>query len=195
MIKNFLHELDKIWIPLGSEPLLFKVIGSGALFLQSEYVRNTKDTDILEIDELTEPIKTALTALAGKTSPLREKLRIYLETVAPAFPFFPRPLLFHPLNRPDLAFKNFRLEVLDITDVIVSKLKPYRPTDVIDIAAMADRGLINHKRLIERFEIAMDRWLLDARAADLPQCIANLNEVERVYLDVPESRFELPEWV
>jgi hypothetical protein len=49
--------------------------------------------------------------------------------------------------------------------------------------------------LIERFREAVDGYLLDARAEDLPKYIANLHQVERDLFGVPETAIELPNWL
>ena len=195
MTELFFKELDDNWKPQTAEPLLLRVIGSTALFLQSDYSRGTKDTDILEIDSLTPPIQNALTKLAGKDSQMARKHRMYLELVAPAFPFLPLPPLFHPIEAINKSLTKFRIEALDITDVIVSKLKPFRPQDRDDISAMIDLDLVPHDKLVERFRMAMTHWETDARAEDFPKYIENLNTVERDFFGVEESQLDLPCWM
>lgn len=65
---------------------------------------------------------------------------------------------------------------------MVSKLKPFRENDRDDARAMADRGLLNPKRLEERFRLAVDAFSMDARAEDLPKVVKNLHIVQRDYL-------------
>ncbi len=195
MIEFFFKELDANWKTQAADPLLLRVIGSTALFLQSDYSRGTKDTDILEIDSLTPSIQNTLTKLAGKDSKMAKKHRMYLELVAPAFPFLPLPPLFHPIEAINKSLTKFRIEALDITDVIVSKLKPFRPQDRDDISAMIDLDLVPHNKLVERFQMAMTHWETDARAEDFPKYIDNLNTVERDFFRVAESVFELPRWM
>lgn len=50
--------------------------------------------------------------------------------------------------------KHFRIEVLDVVDVVVSKLARYNANDAQDIDAMITRGLVPHGLLIERCETA-----------------------------------------
>ena len=42
MIAEFFKELDSKWKPQGVEPILLRVIGSTALFLQADYERDRK---------------------------------------------------------------------------------------------------------------------------------------------------------
>ena len=81
------------------------------------------------------------------------------------------------------------------TDIVVSKLKRLNQNDIDDIKAMAGKNLLDHKKLVSRFESAVDRFSTDARAEDLPTYIRNLNRIERDFLGVPESRIELPGWM
>jgi hypothetical protein len=85
--------------------------------------------------------------------------------------------------------------VLDIVDVVVSKLKRFSPNDVSDIEAMAQRGLLDGTRLVERFRSAVDVYAMDARAGDLPRYVRNLHRVQRDFLFDAETPIELPGWV
>jgi hypothetical protein len=85
--------------------------------------------------------------------------------------------------------------VLDVVDVVVSKLKRFNANDQSDIDAMIERGLVPHDRLIDRFRAAVDEFMGDARAEDLPKYVANLHRVERDMLVVPETEIELPSWI
>ena len=68
-------------------------------------------------------------------------------------------------------------------------------TSIDDIKAMSVRKLLVHKRLIDRFGSALDRFSADARAEDLPRFIKNLNSIERDVLGVSESVIDLPDWM
>lgn len=81
---------------------------------------------------------------------------------------------------------------LEVVDVVVSKLKRFHANDRYDIAAMVDCELVPHALLLERFRSAVDAFSLDARAAELPQCVANLHLVERDFFGTDESEIELP---
>lgn len=85
---------------------------------------------------------------------------------------------------------NFDLFVLDVTDVIVSKLKRFNSNDIDDAAAMIRNGAIAHQRLVERFQSAFDEFAGDARAADLPRYIENLNRLERDLMGVAETEID-----
>lgn len=193
LINSFLTEIDEKWKPVGGEPIRLRIIGSAALMLQTDYERGTKDGDILEAEEITPVVREQLLALAGPKSPLFAKYRMYIEVVLRSILFWPQGPVFRPAN--ELSLKNFTVEVLDVTDVVVSKLKRLNQNDIDDIEAIAGKRLIDHQKLVSRFESAVDRFFTDARAEDLPKYIKNLNRIERDFLRVPESKIELPDWM
>lgn len=190
-IEDFLAAIDDKWRPLGGEPFPLHVIGSAALMLQTDHVRGTKDSDVLESRDENPGIKQRLEALAGQNTDLHRKHRLYIDVVAEAILFLPPKPMFLPL--PKVTLKNFNLEVLDITDVVLSKLKRFNADDVGDIGAMAARELIDHQRLVARFRAAADWFGLDARVSQLPRILKNLHTVERDILGVRPSDVELPE--
>ena len=193
MIEAFFREIDRLWeAPKpGKTPL--RVIGSGALFLQTNYSRATKDGDVLETLEVTASLKEKLTELAGKRTPLHKRTGLYLDIVAAGLPFLPQGPRFHPQKKLNEGLRYFSIEALDVIDVVVSKLKRFSQNDADDVRAMVDRNLIGHERLIERFKAAVDGFSMDSRADDLPRYINNLRRVERDMLRVPESDIELPD--
>lgn len=195
MIKDFFLKIENVWKPTGREPITLRVLGSTALFLQTDYVRGTKDTDIFEIRDLGGDIWEQLKTIAGKGTKLAGAERLHVDLVAPGFPFLPPGPLFHPLDGLNRSFKVFRLEALDPVDVVVSKLKTFRTSDLEDIRAMVKRRLLNPDRLVERFELAKEHWLLGSRAPELRKYIDNLHEVQRDYLFTKETPIDLPDWL
>lgn len=189
-IKELLTEIDKRWRPIGAEPITLQIIGSAALMLQTDYDRGTKDGDVLESKENTVAIKEQLLALAGKNTDLHAQFGMYVDVVFRALLFLPTKAQFHPL--PGLSLKNFKIELLDVVDVVISKLSRFNNSDRNDIRAMADRGLIDHARLVKRFEAAALWFSCDARAEDVPRYLKNFHTVERDMLALPLSEIELP---
>ncbi|MBI5881770.1 MAG: hypothetical protein HZB91_01500 [Elusimicrobia bacterium] len=177
LIREFLAEIDAQWKPVGGEPITLQVIGSAALMLRCDYERGTKDGDILESKELPPVVKAQLMALADKGTAIHAQFRLYIDIVRSAILFVPQRLIFHPV--PDMRLKNFSIEALDAVDVVVSKLKRFNANDMGDIRAMADRRLLDHKKLVARFEAAIDMFSTDARSEEFPRYINNLRIVER----------------
>lgn len=79
-------------------------------------------------------------------------------------------------------------------DVVVSKLKRFSDNDLADILAMIEWGLVDHTHLVKRFNSAADAYSMGAGAHRIPEFVANLNRIERDYLEVPETEYELPPW-
>jgi len=161
--------------------------------LQTDYMRGTKDSDIWETTELAMEDKNRLLELAGSGSTQRRGL--YLDIVPSGLPFLPLSPCWHPLPELNPLLNHLTIEVLDVVDVVVSKLKRFSPSDLDDVGAMTVKGLVEHRRLIERFLSAVDVYGGDARAEDLPQYVRNLHRVERDLLAVPETEIELPAWI
>ena len=189
-IREFLSAIDPKWKLIGGEPIRLQIIGSAALMLQCDYERGTKDGDVLESREISSAVKEQLLAIAGKESEIFKRFRMHIDIVNSAILFLPQKPVFHRIK--DLRLKNFSIEVLDVVDVAVSKLKRFNSSDQDDIRAMAGKKLLDHKRLIARFEAAADWFSMDARASDVPRYLKNLHKVERDILGLPPSKIELP---
>lgn len=194
VIEQYFHDLDQAWKPDAPKKIPLCVIGSAALFLQTHYVRGTKDSDVLETAEISADISARLKTLAGRGTTLAKSYRMYMDVVRLAIPFLPQTPIFHDV--PTLGgLKNFSVRALDVVDVVVSKLKPFREQDVNDIEFLARENLLPHDKLIERVQLVIDYHSMDARADELPKFVENLHLVERKMLAVPESKIELPEWI
>lgn len=195
-IRTFLAEIDRRWdAPEEGARLKLQIIGSTALMLLAEYERGTKDSDVLKAASITADTQARLLALAGPGTDLHRKHRMYLDFVAPAIGFFPRPPRFHSVADLNSSLRHFEVEALDIVDTVVSKLKRFDSNDLSDIQAMVDLDCVDHAQLVERFLSAMDGFSMDARADDLRAYLRNLNRVERDLLGVPESQIPMPGWM
>jgi hypothetical protein len=159
--------------------------------LQASYERGTKDSDVLETVELGEDAKIALLALAGPDTEIHRRHRLYVDVVSNGLPFLPGAPTWHPR----LALPHLDVDVLDVVDVVVSKLKRFNANDQSDIAAMVERDLVPHEALVSRFVLAVDAFACDARADDLPRYVSHLHRVERDLYAVCESVIELPSWI
>lgn len=194
-VELLLLDLDRIWKPLGGEPNRLRVLGSVALMLQVDYRRATKDGDVLETMDLSPAAKTAIKALAGKGSKLYHEHRVYLEVVPNYLPLLPRPPLWHPHPGLTGQLKHFTVEVLDITDVAVSKLKRFNANDQGDILAMVERGHLDRDRLVARFQKAVLDLEMDAKVEQLDEMIANLHTVEQEFFLELGSEIRKPDWL
>ena len=192
-IELFLLNIDAEW-PAGGPKILFRVIGSTALMLQTAYSRGTKDSDVLGVDPVIGQVGDALLALAGKDTDLHRKRRVYLDVVGSGVPLLPRPPKWNRIETLNANLRSFEIVALDITDVVVSKLKRLHDNDKADIKAMIDRDLVGHAHLVDRFISAADVFSMDARAQHLTRYAQNLNWVERECLGVAETEYQLPPW-
>ena len=195
IFEDFFRDLDTQWRWPVDVKIRLRLIGSAALMLQTGYERGTKDSDVLETANLTDEIKGGLLSVAGEGSELFKPHRLYLEIVARWIPFLPQERVWHPLAGLNADLRRFEIEVLDVVDVVVSKFKRAHADDMADVAAMIDREIVPHARLVERFRSAVDVYSGDARAYDLPRYVAALHRAERDYFGVPETEIELPEWI
>jgi hypothetical protein len=194
-IERFLIDVDDRWALSAPTKLRLRVIGSAALMLQTDYARGTKDSDILETASLSAQTKSLLLQLAGKGSDLHTRHRLYLEIVPSGLPFLPQVPHWHLLTDLNNSLKHFEIEVLDVVDVVVSKLKRFNANDQSDVEAMIAKDLVPHGQLVARFQSAVDVYGGDARADDLPGYVKRLNRVERDMFGVAETEIELPSWI
>ena len=193
-VEAFFTDLDSRWNGPAPGRTPLRIIGSAALMLQADYERRTKDSDVLETRGMTADIKERLLGLAGRGTDFARRHGMYLDIVLGALPLLPQQAFFHPvagLGR----LRHFSIEVLDVVDVVVSKLRRFNADDSRDVAAMVQLGKVPHDRLIERFKAAVDMFSTDARAQDLPRCVSNLNAVELDCFAVAKSDIELPDWI
>lgn len=194
-IRNLIKDVDRLWDRAGQGKICLSIIGSAALMLQTSYERGTKDSDILEAASLKAETKDRLLQLAGHGTDLYRRHRVYLEFVAPGIPFLPQNPLFHLVGDLNEELAHFEIEVLDVADVVVSKLKRFHANDVSDIEAMVNLEKVDHARMIERFRAAVETYAMDARAEDLPRYVRNLHRIERDCFQAPETPIELPSWI
>jgi hypothetical protein len=195
LVSDFLVSLDKRWVPLASDPpkTRLRIIGCSALLLQADYARGTKDSDVLESSDLPPETKLRLLQLGGVGTELHKRHLHYLEFVPGGLPFLRQAPRWHPLPL-NAALRHFDIEVLDILDVVISKLKRLHADDATDIEAMVERGVFSHVSALACFREAVEFHALGAGADDLERCRENFHWLERDVLGVPETDIELPDW-
>jgi hypothetical protein len=195
VFEHFLKEIDASWKWPATNKILLKVLGSAALMLQADYQRGTKDGDLLETAQLTQEIQKRIIGLAGKNSPLHTRHRIYIDIVKAGIPFLPQVPQWNSMLKLNALLGHFEVEVLDVVDVVVSKLKRFNANDLSDIEAMVDRDLVLHDALIDRFRLAVDWFSMDARVDEIQKYLKNLHRVERDIFAIDETEIELPSWI
>jgi hypothetical protein len=129
-------------------------------------------------------------SLAGKGTAMHLRHGIYLEIVGAGLPFLPRSPTWHEL--PEFGrLKHFRIQALDVIDVVVSKLARFNANDEFDIDAMIGRDLVPHNLLIARFRAALEGFEMDSRAERIPRYISRLHRVERDFFNVEPTDMEV----
>lgn len=194
-VEAFIVDIDQAWRLESDAKVELKILGAGALLLQAGYGGGTKDSDIFETASLTPQIQAHLLELAGRGTKLATRHGMYAEIVRNGVPFLRQEALWNPQTTLNGQLQKLRIEALDVVDVVVSKLKRLSPSDEDHIEAMIEKELVPHQALVACFREAVDYYLGDARAEDLPQYVANLHRVERDVYGVEPTEIELPPWL
>ncbi len=192
-VEIFFHDLDTEWTLPMDAPIVLQVIGSTALFLQTDYARGTKDSDVLETEQLRDDrVRSTMQDLASRGSPLHERHGLYLEIVARGLPLLPHGPEWTPLG---LSLRHFDVRALAPADVVISKLIRFHGNDRADIREMVETGHVEHSHLVRRFRESIPAFCMDARCDQLPQIRARLHRVERDWFGRPPTQIPLPDWL
>ena len=146
-----LLDLDKVWKDERKQKIQIRILGSMSLMLQTDYQRGTKDGDILYAAPVDEAVKKQLLELGGMGSRLAKRHSVYIDVVSRAILMLPAQPNYVPLLDLTAKLTHFEVEALSIPDVVISKLKPFRPTDIADINAMIVRDRITHEQFQSLF--------------------------------------------
>ena len=190
----FLGDLDRVYAgqrPAEAAKVRLRILGSMALMIQADYVRGTKDGDVLESIAITPSIKLEMLALGGQETALANRHGLYLDFVPSGILFRPMAPVYHPLPELSATLACFELEVLAIPDVCVTKLKRFNSNDQTDLAAMVRLGNLDHTEFVDRFLSAIDFCRGQAFSDDYPKFVDHLHQVERDQFLVPETRIDL----
>ena len=173
-IEAFIAAIDAAWPGPPAPRIELRVLGSSSLFLQCDYRRGTKDSDVIETAQVSGDVLAALKDLAGKGTPLHERHRLYLDVLAARFPFLPPEPMWWPMDELTGRLTHFSVAVLDPTDVVISKLPRFHANDVQDIRAVILRGLVDHGELVARFRqrSTASRWTR-ARTTSRSTCVVS----------------------
>ena len=172
-------------------------VGAGLLtfFFHPAVGRMERLVNVFDAFGLAVETKEHLLRIAGVGTELATRRLMYVDIVRNGVPFLPHVPRWHAIDELNRKLTRLEVFVLDVVDVVVSKLKPFRPNDRSDIDAMIALDLVPHDLLVERFRSAADDWAGGATADRLPLYVKNLNEVERDMLGEDETEIELPSWI
>ncbi|MBI2390240.1 MAG: hypothetical protein HYV09_11685 [Deltaproteobacteria bacterium] len=146
---------------------------------------------MIQTRALSEDVQRTLLALAGRDTRLHRTHRLYIDVVPAGLPFLPQRPVWHLLEE-EVPYQNFEVEVLDVIDVVVSKLKRFNANDRSDIDEMIARGHVAHEQFVARFRSAVDAHFGDE---SLPSYCAHFHTIERDAFGCDETEIELPDWM
>lgn len=192
LVNDFFRDIDRQWSLHGETKVPLRIIGSTALMLQTNYARGTKDSDVIETVAITPAIKEHLLNLAPQDpeSEIFKKYRMYIDVVGQGIPFLSQMPRCHLLSDLNTSLTHLELEVLDVVDVVVSKLKRFSVNDRRDIQEMVDRDLVDNDQLVECFRAAIDACSM--AAIDFREIVKNFHYVQYEMLMTSETAIELP---
>ena len=122
-IEAFLREIDLAWRIPASAKIRLRIIGSTALMLQADYLRGTKDSDVLETDALSKDTQDSLLEIAGPDTVVHRRHNLYLDIVRSGLPFLPQVPLCHVLSDLNSSLQHFEIEVLDIVECDLARFR------------------------------------------------------------------------
>ncbi|WP_306597714.1 DUF6036 family nucleotidyltransferase [Geothrix sp. 21YS21S-2] len=192
--ETFLQDLDRLYAsqrPAEAPKVGLRILGSVALMIQAHYIRGTKDGDVLESALIHRTVKADLLNLGGKGTGLANRHGIYLDIVPSGILFMPNAVAYHPLPEISSALRCFEVEVMDITDPCVTKLKRFNANDQADLGAMVRLQKLDYALFRDRFLSAIDHCRGQAFADDYPRIVDNFHQVERDIFLVSETAIDL----
>ena len=116
-IEAFLQEVDRAWRQPGPR-IRLRIIGSTALMLQTSYDRGTKDSDVLETDELTDRIATRLIEIAGPDTVIHKRHGLYVDIVQRGVPFRRQSPVYLQLEQLNASLRHFEVSAMSVVDVV-----------------------------------------------------------------------------
>lgn len=192
--ETFLQDLDRLYAveKRAEAPKVgLRILGSVALMIQADYIRGTKDGDVLESAPIHRTVKGELLNLGGKGTALANRHGIYLDIVPSGILFMANAVAYHPLLDLSSTLACFEVEVMDITDACVTKLKRFNGNDQADLAAMVQLQKLDHDQFLNRFLSAIDHCRGQAFADDYPRIVERFHQVERDIFLMPETPVDL----
>jgi hypothetical protein len=157
--------------------------GGAAILLAYDGEIATDDVDLIAVRK---DLPTWLVELAGKGSALHRETDYYLDIVAPGL--FPQEWGWRKraLTVDTLGLKHIELRILELHDLILSKLKRFAGKDRDDIRGLCEREEFSIDTLRSRFRNARQMFDFDQRE----KLDRNFQFVETEFLALEPTRFD-----
>jgi hypothetical protein len=144
---EFLNEIDE----LQTAPTQIICIGGFVVTKIHGFSRNTGDLDYIESPS---ELAAQLDAIAGKGSPLHKKYNLYVDYVGALVTM---PINFDErLMEVSFQFKNLKIFIPDVYDLILSKMERNSPKDYEDVHFLAEKYSLGFAILRKRFDEELD---------------------------------------
>jgi len=142
-LHEYLQEIDNKL----DRPLEVTIIGGAALILKYHHVRVTYDIDILNA-----PDARMLSSFVEQHKALNEKYKIPIHVIDSSFFPVTDDFLEKRVRYAEDAFKNLKVLILDLYDLILSKLDRCNSKDRDDIQWLKENFIIDVERLIKAYQ-------------------------------------------
>jgi len=152
---SFLRDLDQAL----KETVEVHCLGGFVLSVLSGLPRPTGDVDFIEVRPLA--AGEALMRLAGEGTALAKKHDLHVQHVTVAE--YPEGYEGRLIDITPAGFRRLKLRALEIHDVVLAKLSRNSPRDRADVEYLARKGVLDRRRLEERFEAELRPYLLNEK--------------------------------
>ena len=152
---KFLRDVDRTL----QEAVEIHCLGGFVLSVLWGLPRPTGDVDFIEVRPQT--AGEALLHVAGEGTDLAKKHHLHLQHVTVAE--YPEGYEDRLIDITPAGFRRLRLRALEVHDVVLAKLSRNSPRDRADVEYLARKGVLDRRRLEERFEAELRPHLLNEK--------------------------------
>ena len=152
---SFLRDLDRAL----KETVEIHCLGGFVLSVLWGLPRPTGGIDFIEVRPLA--AGEALLRIAGEGSALAKKHDLFVQHVTVAE--YPEGYEGRLMDITPAGFRRLKLRALEIHDVVLAKLSRNSPRDRADVEYLARKGVLDRRRLEERFEAELRSYLLNEK--------------------------------
>lgn len=156
---SFLRDLDQAL----KETAEVHCLGGFVLSVLWGLPRPTGDVDFIAVRPLT--AGEALLRLAGEGTALANKHDLHVQYVTVAE--YPEGYEGRLIDITPAGFRRLRLLAFEIHDIVLAKLSRNSPRDRADVEYLARKGVLDRRRLEERFEVELRPYLLNEKRETL----------------------------